>query len=309
LYSKAEIEEKKRQNLAVLYDEIREARARAPKKSKSKKSKKGSKQPWTLSKQAEGPSEGHGQYENGISIRESDDENYSILYNEYKKIIKGKQLGRGSNEKSRKTLTNQITSPSAAEFNHLTPEQAVIEARKEEVKKKFFEISNRYQKNLMNSIHSLENTLSKDARMQEYNHDNMEEQPEEQQEEAENEQDQEEYQQEYQEGYEEGLDPEMEDYEQQYLEIIESAALFIQKNWRGYFVRKRLREYFAAVEAEGYEEEGYPEDEYPEEERYPEGEEEEKGKNYDIRDPRFEYQGDPRDRYDGGDERQGIKEL
>jgi hypothetical protein len=80
--------EKRRRNLEVLMNEIKETRdklhLRPKKKSKKMKSKQTSKENFSSGK----PSKGANKImvNNFMPIKESDDENYNMLYNEYQKI-------------------------------------------------------------------------------------------------------------------------------------------------------------------------------------------------------------------------------
>jgi len=268
---KFENQVKKKHNLEELYYEIQEARDKAKKlqkKTHKKKKiglKKSSKQGISVSKIPQQGTSPADQIEaNVLSFKDDDDENnYSLLYNEYKKIIQNKQAARAVSSGNVQIGPISSSEHTNAEIEQPHMDPAQIEVRKEEVKKKFFDLTNRYQKNLNSIIHNLEsrseqrqesldqgskNSGQKNSRnyenpaggirqnnnvyLKDYAVEDDQSDPEMIRREGE-----------HQEGDE--TPNEQEGFpEDTYHEIIEAAAIFIQKNFRGYRTRKLLRDYF-----------------------------------------------------------------
>ena len=289
--------ERKKLNLEKLFNDIRDNRARriksAKKKSGKKKGRKG-KHDISISRIPPTNTEAN---EKQFGTQDSEEEeNYSLLYDEYRKIIKSKRSNRddqregthgklvssGPTQQSPDAVVMRYSHDRAGLSTSQQLQQDIFEQKKEDYKKKFNEISNRYQKNIATTnMQVLENQQLREERPSEHRrthkggkhpveNDRHEAQKVIMEMETDN----------FSENDYLGSDSlvinsahqrvakgDSDESQEQSLpensarEIIEAAAIFIQKNYRGYRTRKILREYILQLCQEDAEMEGLESDE------------------------------------------------
>jgi len=324
--------EKKRRNLEKLFDDIRNRRSqviKTKKKGKKRSKKKKANNEISISRIPPAITEPNDKHYGTQDSEE--EENYSLLYDEYKKIIKSKRSNKDEGQSNKKFLgtaqTHQspqdlITSQDEKFFSSQHLRNDNFEIKKEEYKKKYNELSNRFQKNLVNSIQMLENPLnrsskneprseSKEERGSEHHRGTYKGRQilENERNEAQkvimemetdnfsendylrsdslviNSEDQNQRLHHYhrgglQESERQSSTPDQSLPENSAREIIEAAAIFIQKNYRGYRTRKILREIFDQI---------YP-NEYDSEENEQENDHNERGEEEDYEEEDFREQ-------------------
>ena len=270
--------ERKRRNLDKLFTEIRHNRDIEVKRAKAIKRK--SKRRSNKRRAANAPQA------SPISSRvmegdqtPMDEDNYSALYREYKKIVQKKG---GSKENSE--LKTKSGNDSQSRMTHPQPNnesealerslRSQLEAKllraqeiqkhedmqkREEMKQRYFELSDRYQRNLANNIHVLENKMNSSSKRISPIPSKSERSSVEQQSSHKLPRD-------YNYRQQAGIEREESDRvydtegnlpEESAREIIEAAAIFIQKNYRGFRIRKQMRMIFEQLyqeELEEYEE-------------------------------------------------------
>jgi len=171
--------EKKRKNLEKLFDDIRSRRSqvlKSKKKGKRKNKKKKANNEISISRIPPAITEPNDKHYGTQDSEE--EENYSLLYDEYKKIIKSKRSNKDEQnqregQSNKKFLNTAQTYQSSHEIRSSQEErlfssqqlrQDNFEIKKEEYKKKYTELSNRLQKNLISNIQMLENPLNRSSK-------------------------------------------------------------------------------------------------------------------------------------------------
>ena len=257
--------ETRRINLEKLFTEIRENRsqkAKSKKKGKKRNKKRKLVRPEFHVPGAPGAvTEPNDKY---YGAHDSDDEkNYSRLYHEYKEIIRSKRSNK--EDKLRTSMQNGSHDAGARALekskDSSASRQEHFEQKKGEYRKRYHEISDR----LVNNIEKLNSNLNKsnkqDNRGVPQNHldDKNDDQNSIVESDPDNITDEIADSEPRHHFEEEGDDHDIRSSSEQSLpqnsarEIIEAAAIFIQKNYRGYRTRKILREYIINICREGSE--------------------------------------------------------
>ena len=257
--------ETRRINLERLFTEIRENRSQKPKS--KKKGKKRNKKRKLVRPEFHVPgapgavTEPNDKY---YGAHDSDDEkNYSRLYHEYKEIIRSKRSNK--DERLRTSTQNGSHDAGVRALEKLkdssASQQEHFEQKKGEYRKRYHEISDR----LVNNIEKLNNNLNKSNKQDNRGvpHHHLDDKNDDQNSIVESDPDNitdeiadSEPRHHFE---EEGDDHDIRSSSEQSLpqnsarEIIEAAAIFIQKNYRGYRTRKILREYIINICREGSE--------------------------------------------------------